>query len=66
MRAFEQARKAMKEAEAPLRKWVIRHLRDSTLPGTKAPRRLRLVGRAVALSVNSGGGLPQGGEFRLT
>lgn len=58
IRAFEQARKAMKEAEAPLRKWVIRHLRDSTLPGTNAPRRLRMVGRAIALSANSGGGLP--------
>jgi ERCC4-related helicase len=58
LRAFEQARKAMKEGEAPLRKWVIRHLRDSTLPGTNAPRRLRLVGRAIALSANGGGGLP--------
>jgi hypothetical protein len=42
-RAFEQARKTMREAEAPLRKWVIRHLRNSTLPGTNTPRRLRLV-----------------------
>ena len=58
MRAFEQARKAMKEAEAPLRKWVIRHLRDSMLPGTNTPRRLRLVGRAIALSPNGAGGLP--------
>jgi ERCC4-related helicase len=58
MRAFEQARKAMKEAEAPLRKWVIRHLRDTKLPGTDAPRRLRLVGRAISLSANSEGGLP--------
>lgn len=58
MRAFEQARKAMKEAEAPLRKWVIRHLRDATLPGTDAPRRLRRVGRAISLSANSEGGLP--------
>ena len=57
-RAFEQARKTMREAEAPLRKWVIRHLRNSTLPGTNTPRRLRLVGRAIALSANSDGGLP--------
>ena len=48
----------MKEAEAPLRKWVIRHLRDPKLPGTNTPRRSRLVGRAIALSANSGGGLP--------
>jgi hypothetical protein len=27
MRAFEEARNAMKDAEVPLRKWVIRHLR---------------------------------------
>jgi len=58
MRAFEQARKAMKEAEAPLRKWVIRHLRDATLPGTDVPRRLRLVGRAISLSAHGEGGLP--------
>lgn len=57
-RAFEQARQAMKEAESPLRKWVVRHLRASTLPGTNVPRRVRLVGRAIALSANSGGGLP--------
>jgi hypothetical protein len=57
-RAFEQARQAMKEAESPLRKWVVRHLRASALPGTNVPRRLRLAGRAIALSANSGGGLP--------
>jgi superfamily II DNA or RNA helicase len=58
MRAFEQARKAMNEAEAPLRKWVIRHLRDGKLPGTDTPRRTRLVGRAIALSADGDGGLP--------
>jgi ERCC4-related helicase len=57
-RAFEQARQAMKDAEAPLRKWIVRHLRDSTLPGSNTPRRSRLVGRAIALSANSSGGLP--------
>ena len=58
MRAFEQTRKAMKEAEIPLRKWVIRHLRDPKLPGTDTQRRLRLVGRAISLSDNGSGGLP--------
>jgi Helicase conserved C-terminal domain len=58
MRAFEQARKAMNEAEGPLRKWVIRHLRDSKLPGTDIPRRTRLVGRAIALTADGEGGLP--------
>jgi ERCC4-related helicase len=58
MRAFEQARNVMKEAEAPLRKWVIRHLRDASLPGTDTPRRLRMVGRAIALSAIAEGGLP--------
>jgi ERCC4-related helicase len=58
MRAFEQTRKAMKDAEIPLRKWVIRHLRDPKLPGTDTPRRLRLVGRAISLSANGSGGLP--------
>jgi ERCC4-related helicase len=58
MRAFEQARKAMNEAEVPLRKWVIRHLRDAKLPGTDIPRRTRLVGRAIALSADGDGGLP--------
>jgi ERCC4-related helicase len=57
MRAFQQARNAMEEAEAPLRKWVIRHLRDSTLPDTDVPRRSRRVGRAISLSADGGGGL---------
>ena len=58
LRAYEQARTAMREAEAPLRKWVIRHLRDSKLPDTNVPRRLRMVGREIALPPNGGGGLP--------
>lgn len=58
LRAYEQARTAMKEAEAPLRKWVIRHLRDSTLPSTNISRRVRMVGREIALSPSGGGGLP--------
>jgi hypothetical protein len=42
MRAFERAALDMKTAEAPLRKWVIRHLRDTKLPGTNISRRLAL------------------------
>jgi ERCC4-related helicase len=48
----------MNEAEGPLRKWVIRHLRDPKLPGTDILRRTRLVGRAIALTANGHGGLP--------
>jgi hypothetical protein len=56
--AFERAKMAMKGAESPLRRWVIRHLRDSKLPGTNLPRRSRLVGRAIAMSGHGEGGLP--------
>jgi ERCC4-related helicase len=48
----------MKDAEVPLRKWVIRHLRDRLLPNTSILRRSRLVGRAIALGANGDGGLP--------
>jgi ERCC4-related helicase len=65
MRAFEQAQNAMKEAEAPLRKWVIRHLRDTVLPGTTVPRRSRQVGSAISLSANGSGGLPVGDDALL-
>lgn len=65
MRAFHQAQDAMKEAEAPLRKWVIRHLRDSLLPGTTVPRRSRHVGRAISLSPDGSGGLPVGDDALL-
>ncbi|PAY09505.1 hypothetical protein CK489_08230 [Bradyrhizobium sp. UFLA03-84] len=65
MRAFEQARNAMKEAEAPLRKWVIRHVRDPVLPNTSVPRRSRQVGRAISLSPDGSGGLPVGDEALL-
>ncbi|MCA6098166.1 DEAD/DEAH box helicase [Bradyrhizobium australafricanum] len=65
MRAFQQAQDAMKEAEAPLRKWVIRHLRDSLLPGTTVPRRSRQVGRAISLSADGSGGLPVGDDALL-
>jgi ERCC4-related helicase len=58
MAAFERVKMAMNKAEAPLRRWVIRHLRDPNLPGTDMPRRTRLVGRAIALSANGDGGLP--------
>src|SRR6185437_1614989 len=58
LRAFAQTRSAMKEAEVPLRKWVVRHLRDRALPGTQIPRRARLVGRAIAPSAVGDGGLP--------
>ena len=58
LRAFAQTRSAMKEAEVPLRKWVVRHLRDRALPGTQIPRRARRVGRAIALSGVGDGGLP--------
>lgn len=65
MRAFQQAQNAMREAEGPLRKWVIRHLRESVLPGTSVPRRSRQVGRAISLSVDGSGGLPVGDEALL-
>jgi len=58
MAAFERAKRAMKEAESPLRRWVVRHLRDSKLPGTNLPRRSRQVGRAIAMSGHGEGGLP--------
>jgi hypothetical protein len=53
LRAFQQARNAMEEAEAPLRKWIIRHLRDPMLPGTNVPRRSRRIGRAISLSAEA-------------
>jgi ERCC4-related helicase len=58
LRAFEEARKAMKDAQVLLRQWIIRHLRDRTLPGTKILRRSRLSGRAIALGASGDGGLP--------
>jgi len=58
MRAFEQARAAMKAAETPLRKWVVRHLRDSRFSGTEILRRSRRVGRAISLEGTGEGGLP--------
>jgi ERCC4-related helicase len=58
LRSFQQARDAMKKADIPLRKWVIRHLRDPLLPGTNVPRRSRHVGRAISLSADGDGGLP--------
>jgi ERCC4-related helicase len=57
-RSFEEARKAMKDAEIPLRKWVIRHLRTRDLPGAAVPRRKRLVGRSIALGASGDEGLP--------
>ncbi|UGA43037.1 DEAD/DEAH box helicase [Bradyrhizobium quebecense] len=65
MRSFHQAQAAMKEAEAPLRKWVVRHLRDPMLPGTNVPRRSRHSGRALSLSLEGDGGLPVGDEALL-
>jgi len=65
MRSFQQAQVAMKEAEAPLRKWVVRHLRDPMLPGTNVPRRSRHPGRALSLSLGGDGGLPVGDEALL-
>jgi ERCC4-related helicase len=65
MAAFERARKAMNAAEAPLRSWVIRHLRDPKLPGTDIRRRTRFVGRAIALLTNGEGGLPVGDDALL-
>ena len=65
IRALEEARKAMKNAEVPLRRWVIRHLRDRHLPNSSIPRRLRLVGRALALSGTGDGGLPVEGAALL-
>jgi ERCC4-related helicase len=47
LRAYEQCRGHMKEAEALLRGWVVRHLRDRELPEAHVDRRCRLVGRAL-------------------
>jgi superfamily II DNA or RNA helicase len=58
MRAFEQTRKAMKEAEIPLRKWVIRHIRDSKFSNSNIFRRSRQIGRAISLADGGDGGLP--------
>lgn len=58
MRAYEQARKAMKEAEIPLRKWVVRHIRDSKFSNSNVVRRSRQVGRAILFEDGSDGGLP--------
>lgn len=57
MRAFEQTRKAMKEAESPLRKWVVRHIRDSKFSNSDIFRRSRQVGRAISLTDGGDGGL---------
>ena len=58
VRAFEQTRKVMKEAEIPLRKWVIRHIRDSKFSNSNILRRSRQIGRAILLADGSDGGLP--------
>ena len=58
MRAYEGARMAMKDAEQPLRKWVIRHLRDRHLPNVDVPRRARYPGCAIAAGMRGEGGLP--------
>lgn len=58
MRAYEQTRKAMKEAEIPLRKWVVRHIRDSRFSNSNIPRRSRQIGRGISLEDNGEGGLP--------
>ena len=65
LRAFEAAHKAMKDAEILLRKWVIRHLRDRSLPGTSIPRRERFVGRSITLGANGDEGLPVGDDALL-
>jgi len=65
LRAFERARQDVKDAQVPLRKWVIRHLRDPKLPGTTITRRSRLIGRAIALSADGDGGLPVEDEALL-
>jgi len=46
----------MKDAEVPLRQWVVRHLRDRYLPNTNILRRSRLVGQAIALEASGDGG----------
>lgn len=58
LRSFQQARDAMRRGETPLRKWVIRHLRDPLLPGINVPRRSRHIGRAISMSSDGDGGLP--------
>jgi len=49
MTRYELARRALKQAEALLRPWVIRHLKDRRLPPphTNRPRRVSFPGRAI-------------------
>lgn len=58
LRTFEQTRKAMKEAEIPLRRWVVRHIRDSRFSNSNIFRRSRQIGRAISLGDGGDGGLP--------
>lgn len=57
MRAFEQTQKAMKAAEIPLRKWVVRHIRDAKFSNSDIVRRSRQVGRAISPTDSGDGGL---------
>lgn len=65
MRAFDEARKAMKDGEMLLRKWVVRHLRERRLPHSDISRRVRLIGRAIAPGADGDGGLPVADEALL-
>lgn len=46
-RAYRAVHKAMQDAEAALRPWVIRHDRGRHLPGSEILRRRRALGRAI-------------------
>ncbi|MFM8559438.1 MAG: hypothetical protein ACKOC6_07530, partial [bacterium] len=48
LRSYDVAAKAMREANAGLRPWVIRHLRSRKLPNTDVNRRRELNGAAIA------------------
>lgn len=46
-RAYLRAKEALKDTEAKLRPWVVRHLRDRTLPNGTIPRRVRFPGNGI-------------------
>jgi len=68
MTRHEMARRALKQAEALLRPWVIRHLKDRRLPAphSDTPRRVKFPGRAfLADRTNGDEGIPVAAEAVL-
>ncbi len=59
LRAYERTERAMLQAGEQLRPWVVRHRRSTMLPGSCAPRRVRILGSGIGLgATSSGAGLP--------